>query len=470
MQKPLLPDGLQLPTVGSFLKNVLRSGLFDRAQLDAVLRALPQDCQGSSDLLADHLIRIGKLTRFQAIKLLQGAAVGLVLGSFQILAPLGKGGMGCVYLARDSRNDQLVALKVLPPKRARAEENLRARFQREMNLSRLLSHPNLAQSYEAGVHQGVYFIAMEFIPGKSLYKLVNAQGPMMPARAARLFSEVTLGLEHAHTHNLIHRDLKPSNILITPNDHAKVLDLGLAIIQGEVPVDRTIVGGKGYVVGTMDYLAPEQAENSINVDARADIYSLGCTLYYVLTGRPPFPGGNALQKIMRHMKEEPVSALELNPAIPPAFNDILRKMMAKRAEARIATVAAVRQELQPWTSGERELPPDEKNDAAYQEAVAEAENVELAPELFWSEIVQAPANSKSILDDEEANNPFTWKRVEPASPEIAGRSSREDNKKPVAALADKVPARRLGLWWMVILGLPIILVLGAAGVIFFWRK
>src|SRR5258708_36797904 len=116
------------------------------------------------------------------------------------------------------------------------------------------------------------------------------------------------------------RDLKPSNILVTPNDHAKVLDVGLAIIQGEEATDRTIVGGQGYVVGTMDYLAPEQAEDALNVDARADIYGLGCTLYFVLTGRPPFPGGNALQKIMKHYSEEPTPAIQLNPAMPPAFH------------------------------------------------------------------------------------------------------------------------------------------------------
>src|SRR5207248_609644 len=143
------------------------------------------------------------------------------------------------------------------------------------------------------------YIAMEFIPGQSLYKVVSGQGALPVARAAKLISEVCQGLEHAHGIGLIHRDLKPSNIMITPNDHAKVLDVGLAIIQGEVASDRTIVGGQGYVVGTMDYLAPEQAEDALNVDARADIYGLGCTLYFVLTGRPPFPGGNALQKIMK---------------------------------------------------------------------------------------------------------------------------------------------------------------------------
>src|SRR5205807_9057258 len=134
----------------------------------------------------------------------------------------------------------------------------------------------IAQTHETGVSQGVYFIAMEYIPGQSLYRLVTTQGTLAVARAAHLFAEVASALEHAHSRGLIHRDLKPSNIMVTPNDHAKVLDLGLAIMEGEGPSDRTVVGGQGYVVGTMDYLAPEQAEDALNVDGRADIYSLGC--------------------------------------------------------------------------------------------------------------------------------------------------------------------------------------------------
>lgn len=387
MQKPLTPPGAKQPPLDQFLKNLLRSGLLDRAQLDEAVRALPPP-QRTPDALAAHLIKLGRLTRFQAYKVMNGAVVGLVLGPFQVLAPLGKGGMGNVYLSRDSRNKILVALKVLPPKRAREEEKLRVRFQREMNLSRMLNHPRLARSYDAGIYQGVHYIAMEFIPGQSMYKLVSSGGLLAVPRAARLFAEVAEGLDHAHSHGLIHRDLKPSNILVTPNDHAKVLDMGLAIIQGEVANDRTIVGGQGYVVGTMDYLAPEQAEDAFKVDGRADIYSLGCSLYYVLTGRPPFPGGNALQKIMRHYTEEPVPVEQVNPAIPPAFAAMVRKMMAKKASERYATMAAVRQDLLPWAKGEPELPLDKDTDPIYRKTVLDLTSAEVPQELLWAEIVE----------------------------------------------------------------------------------
>lgn len=364
MPKSLVPPGVTPPATERFLKYVLRSGLLTREQLDDALRNLPARERYDSPFLAEFLIKSGKLTRFQALKLMQGAVVGLILGPYQVLSAIGKGGMGRVYLARDQRSDLLLALKVLPPKMAREKERLLVRFQREMSLSQMLTHPHLAKTYEAGVHQGIYYIAMEFIPGKNLYKLVNREGLLSARRAARLFDEIASGLEHAHGRGLIHRDLKPSNIMVTPNDHAKVLDLGLAIIEGEGPSDRTVVGGQGYVVGTMDYLAPEQAEDAINVDARADMYSLGCTLYYALTGRPPFPGGTSMQKIKRHCSEDPILASQLNPNIPPALESILVKMMAKRPEARFGSMAELRQALQPLEAGESVLPLDQANEAA----------------------------------------------------------------------------------------------------------
>lgn len=394
-----MPQAVQSPSAEVFLRHVLKSGLLGRNDLDAALREAPSAGRNDAEFLADYLIKTGRLTHFQAFKLLRGATVGLVMGPYRILSPLGKGGMGRVYLARDGRNGQLLALKVLPPKKARQEESLRARFQREMSLSQLLVHPHLARCYEAGVHEGIYYIAMEFIPGRSLSQLVKAEGPLTVPRAARLFAEICLGLEHAHGQGLIHRDLKPSNIMITPNDHAKVLDMGLAIVQGEMADDHTIVGGRGIVVGTMDYLAPEQAEDSFNVDARADIYSLGCTLYYVLTGQPPFPGGNAIQKIMRHYSEEPPPVGQVNRAVPAGFSDIVHKMMAKRSQYRYASAADLRRDLLPWASGEPARPPDLVGEKEYREALAETDSLAFSPELFCAEIVAIKRRNDGIADE-----------------------------------------------------------------------
>jgi eukaryotic-like serine/threonine-protein kinase len=382
MQKPGTTPGVEPPTVDGFLRTVLRSGLLDRAQLQEALRDVPLDQRNDPEALADHLVAAGKLSRFQAGKLLRGMAVGLVLGSFQVLAPIGRGGMGTVYLARDSRSEQLVALKVLPPKRAREEERLLARFRREMEMCRRVAHPHLAWTYDVGVCQGVYYIALEYIPGKSLYRLINEAGPLPVPRAARLFAEVAAALDHAHNQGLIHRDLKPSNIIITPHDHAKVLDLGLAMVQGEAPCEREVVGGQGYVVGTMDYIAPEQTEDAARVDPRSDLYALGCTLYFALTGQPPFPGGTPLEKIHKHRGEEPTPVPQLNPAVPPAFIGLLRRMMAKNPDLRIATAAEVREELLRWASHDPTLPLDRQGDREYREAIEELEHAEAPPELI----------------------------------------------------------------------------------------
>jgi len=289
--------------------------------------------------------------------------------------------MSAVYLARDCRDLKLVALKILPPKKAREEDRHIARFQREMDLSQRVAHPHLAQTYEAGILQDVHYISMEYIPGRTLHRLVVEEGPLSLSRAARLFAEIANGLDHAHLRGLIHRDLKPSNILITPNDHAKVLDLGLALIQGELPTDRAVVGGQGYVVGTMDYIAPEQAEDAAKVDARTDVYSLGCALYFALTGRPPFPGGSILEKIVRHRTEEPVPAQKLSPNIPAPFAQFLKRLMAKKPEDRPASCDALRAELLKWTTNEPVRPMDMEGDSNYREAIRQLET-----QTDWSEL------------------------------------------------------------------------------------
>jgi serine/threonine protein kinase len=378
-----------MPAVDSFLKSVLKSGLLDSEQLESEIRAAPPDCQAGSEAFAEHLVKAGKLSRYQAEKLLQGAVVGLVLGRFQILSPLGKGGMGTVYLARDSRDLKLVALKILPPKKAREQERYLARFQREMDLSQRVSHPHLAQTIETGVIQDVHYIALEYIPGRNLYRLVTQEGPLTVPRAARLFAEIANGLDHAHLRGLIHRDLKPSNILITPNDHVKVLDLGLALIQGELPTDRAVVGGQGYVVGTMDYIAPEQADDAAKVDARSDIYSLGCVLYFALTGRLPFPGGDTRQKITRHQTEEPIPIVQLNPSVPRDFAKYLGRMMAKKPEDRPVSCDAVRVELLKWMTGESVSPMDQKDDSNYRQAIRQLETQNTWPDLT-ADLVPVP--------------------------------------------------------------------------------
>ncbi len=367
------------PTVEAFLKKILRSGLLNRDQLQAALRDMPLDRRDDPQVVADYLVRKGKLSRFQASKLLKSSGRGLLLGHYQVLAPIGRGGMSTVYLARDDRSGELVALKLLPPSRWRNQDRLLARFQREMDLSRRVANPHLAWTHECGICLGVYYIAMEYIPGKNLSRTVAEGGVLQVPRAARLMAEVASGLEHAHNQGLIHRDLKPSNIMITPNDHAKVLDLGLALIQGEEAA-HDVIGGQGYIVGTMDYIAPEQTTDATAVDGRADIYSLGCTLYFALTGQPPFPGGSGREKIRRHRQEEPRPLRELAPDVPAGFAHLIERMMAKDSAQRPSSAIAVAEELNAWASGENVLPLDRHEDQWYVEAVSSLQNTEPSAE------------------------------------------------------------------------------------------
>ena len=374
-----VPSTTNLPTVEGFLKTVLKSGLIDRGQLQEALRDVPLEHRDNPQALADHLVRKGKLSRFQAGKLLSGAGRGLLLGHYQVLAPIGRGGMSTVYLARDERSGELAALKLLTPSRWRNREQLLARFQREMELSRRVAHPHLAWTHESGLVLGVYYIAMEYIPGQNLSKIIAESGPLKAPRAARLMAEVASALEHAHNQGLIHRDLKPSYIMVTPNDHAMVLDLGLALMEGE-EAELNVIGGQGYIVGSMDYIAPEQTTDATGVDGRADLYSLGCTLYFALNGQPPFPGGTSREKMRRHRQEEPRPLRELAPDVPIGFARLIERLMAKDPAQRPPSAIAVEEELRAWAAGDTALPLDRAEDPWYVEAVSSLQNAEPSTE------------------------------------------------------------------------------------------
>lgn len=432
------------PTPGAFVQTILRSRLLDRPHLDAVLAAAPESARASARTLADHFIEVGELTHYQTEKMLQGRWQGLVLGPYHVLAPLGRGGMGTVYLAKRAAEGvsggrgegvmvtdhpvvesplppltpsplpfQLVALKVLPPKRAREEEKTLLRFRREMDLGRHLAHPNVTRTLDAGVLGGVHYIAMEFVPGESVRQMVGKGGPLPVADAARLFADVAAGLAHAHDKGLIHRDLKPSNIMVTPGGQAKILDLGLALLVGEVlPEDPSIVGGEGYILGTMDYIAPEQTSDATNVGPGSDVYSLGCALYYAVTGVPPFPGGTALQKMRWHRTSTAPPANLINPVVPAGFAQVIERLMAKRPEDRLASAEAVRELLLPWAGETVARAAGVPAPHSDQEAVTGVDTRTLDPAL-WDDIPVAdlgtpeaepnePPPRRQVADDVDA--------------------------------------------------------------------
>lgn len=398
MSSPTPPDNDELPSFGQFLQTIRRSGLLEEKPLRAWLATLPPEFQQDPRYVAEALVRAGKLSRFQASMILKGMARGLILGPYQILAQIGKGGMGTVYLARDSRTQALVALKILSPRKAREEERMIARFQREMELSRKVDHPNLCKTFESGILNHVLYLAMEFIPGKTLTRVVQDEGTLPVPRLARLMAGVATGLIHAHERGLIHRDLKPGNIMITPHDQAKVLDLGLAFVEGEVVEDIQVVGGSGYIVGTMDYIAPEQTYDPTAVDGRADLYSLGCTIYYALTGRTPFPGGTNKEKIQRHRSEEPPPLLDLRPDLPRGFVALVRRLMAKNPETRTASAKEAEEQLLRWANDQSQ-PTEHDLELDVDAAIAELRVKEASSEFSWENLMSRAEPSEASSDE-----------------------------------------------------------------------
>jgi serine/threonine-protein kinase len=293
--------------------------------------------------LAKELLQRGWLTPFQLNRLFQGKVQELLLGSYVLLEPLGEGGMGTVYKARHTRLDRIDALKVI---RKNLLTNPKAveRFQREARAAARLSHPNVITVYDANEAGDVHYLAMEYIVGTDLAKLVKQAGPLPAGQACDYIRQGALGLQHAHERGLIHRDIKPSNLLLTQDGATvKLLDLGLARLQSASPEETTnhSLTDTGAVVGTPDYIAPEQARNSREIDIRADIYSLGCSLYYLLTAKIPFPGETLTEKLIKHQLEEPEPLGQARPDVPGEVVAVVQRMMNKRPEDRYQTPAHV---------------------------------------------------------------------------------------------------------------------------------
>jgi serine/threonine protein kinase len=277
--------------------------------------------------------------------------VGQQLDQYEIQAKLGEGGMGVVYKAWHRRLEKPVALKVLPAQ-AMTDPEAVARFQREMKAVGRLDHPHIVRALDAREVEGLHCLIMEFVEGVDLAALVTRSGVLPVASACELVRQAALGLQHAFEHGLVHRDVKPSNLMLAHDGRVKVLDLGLARLHAaEAEADLT---GFGQLMGTLDYMAPEQASDARAVDVRADVYSLGCTLYHFLAGRPPFSGpefSRALNKVFGHREVAVPPVTNFRPEVPKALVRILERMLAKKPADRFATPAEVALALAPFTSG-----------------------------------------------------------------------------------------------------------------------
>jgi len=343
-------------TIDGFVELGIKSGLLERESLSSCqsnwLRAgaQPQSCKE----LADALIKEGMLTHFQAEKLIAGRWRGFkICDKYRLLERVGVGGMGAVYLCEHIHMGRRVALKILPVQQAEDPASL-ARFYREARAVARLDHPNIVRAHDIDHEDKLHFLVLEFVDGCNLHDFIRRNGPISAERAANFIRQAALGLQHAHENGLVHRDIKPGNLLLDRQGIVKLLDMGLARFFHEDSAAFIKEYEVGYIIGTGDYIAPEQIVDS-RVDIRADIYSLGGTLYYLLTGKSPFQEGTSAQKIIWHQVRQPKSLRALRPDVPVELCKVFEKMVAKEPDKRYQTPMEAANALKPF-AGELTAP------------------------------------------------------------------------------------------------------------------
>jgi serine/threonine protein kinase len=335
-----------------FLALVQTSNLVDPQRLSAYLATLqaagavsPQE----PDELARRLVCDGILTFFQAEQLLLGKWRGFTIGEHKLLERLGSGRTACVYLCEHEKRRRRAAVKVLGTASAN-DPALPERFLREAKAIAWMHHPNIVQAYQVGQDKGVSYLVMEYFDGPSLQDITRRCGPLGVNRAAHYIRQAALGLQHAHeVTRAVHRDVKPSDILVDRSGVVKIIDFGLVCFCR----DRQAVRPRkptGVVLGTPDYMAPEQALDPSSVDIRADVYSLGATFYSCLTGHPPFPDGTEEEKLFWQQTRRPEPVRQLRPAVPEGISALIERMMAKDPDQRPQTPQEVADALAPYTA------------------------------------------------------------------------------------------------------------------------
>lgn len=291
--------------------------------------------------IADKFIEDGVLTRYQSVQLLAGKTT-LSLGPYVITDWIAQGGMGQVFKAVHKVLGRESAVKVLPKDRSTPES--RDAFLREVRLQAGLDCPYLVRAFDAGMDRGVHYLVTEYVPGTDLRRLVRRRGPLPMHQASAVIRQAALGLDYAHRLGMVHRDVKPGNILVTPDGQAKVSDMGLATwSEGGREEARS-----GKIVGTVDYISPEQIRRPLEVGAASDIYSLGCTMYYAVCGKVPFPGGDSSSKCRRHCEATPWHPRKFIPDLDEELVEVIADMMEKDPAKRISSAAEVAERLEPW--------------------------------------------------------------------------------------------------------------------------
>jgi len=336
---------VMVDSIQELLEAILRSQLLEPGQYQILQTRLATDLSDPC-VLAMRLVKRGWLTVYQAEELLEGEGKELVLGPYRVLSLIGEGGLCKVFKAFHTELHQLEALKVLHPE-LRGDPEVQQQFRQEMEILARLEHPCFVKGIDVDLRRPGFYFAMDYIDGIDLHRLVKHAGPLPVAQACNYFAQAALGLEYAYERGLVHRDIKPANLVVTfAGNEVRILDIGLARLEWETA--RTDQRAPA-LMGTADYIAPEQALNPEQANVRADIYSLGCSLYHVLAGQPPYFGKSLAQKLLHHQQSPAPSLRQARSEVPEELARIVQRMMAKNPEERYRTPASVAVALLPFT-------------------------------------------------------------------------------------------------------------------------
>ena len=332
-----------------FIEGLKISRLLSASEVDAILVSLPPDLQPPDvQQLVGELLRRGKLTKYQAGRIVSGRPRGLVLGKYTIQDKIGEGGMGEVFIAEHRRMKRPVVVKILPASATKSKQSIR-RFQREVEAAARLHHPNIVTAFDADEEDGIHFLVMEHVQGEPLGELVTRTGPLAIETAISYILQAAQGLEYAHSKGIVHRDIKPNNLLVDSAGTVKILDMGLARFddssRSTVVDGGDSLTGHNQIVGTIEYMSPEQVDDSSKVDGRSDIYSLGCTLFRLLTDRAPFVSDSVVKTLLAHRVEPIPSVNAIRPECPASLDALLSRMMAKVPEDRYQSAGELAEDL-----------------------------------------------------------------------------------------------------------------------------
>lgn len=332
-------------TLGEFVQRLADSGLMSSEEIQTFHQSLPNAAQmREARELAWELVRAKRLTEFQAKALYNGKLKKLVFGQYVILEKIGAGGMGQVFKAMHRAMERVVALKILPDESARSPDIVQ-RFQREVKAAARLQHPHIVTAHDAGEESGTLYLVMEHVSGRDMRDIVHERGTLPVARAVDMMIQAATGFAHAHSEGIIHRDIKPANLLVDKKGTVKILDMGLARFQDSGGADVGRLTMAGQMLGTVEYMPPEQAEDTRHADVRSDIYSLGATLHYLLVGQGMYPRDSIIEAIEAHLTAPLPDLKASRPDVPDELCAVFQKMVAKSPDDRYQSMDDVIREL-----------------------------------------------------------------------------------------------------------------------------